>query len=86
MEDEVSHLIKYLIQAKLQRLAVTSDGWETLYQDPQDQRLWGTNAAHIVSPYLVPKRSLCPGVSEWRLCTTSRATIRSGPFCWEIAL
>ena len=40
IEDEVSHLIKYLIQAKLQRIAVTSDGWETLYQDPQDQRFW----------------------------------------------
>jgi hypothetical protein len=40
IEDETSLLIEYLIQEKLQRIAVTSDGWEILYQDPQDQRFW----------------------------------------------
>lgn len=39
-EDETSRLIEYLIQEKLQRIAVTSDGWEILYRDPQDQRFW----------------------------------------------
>jgi hypothetical protein len=31
IEDETSRLIEYLIQEKLQRIAVTSDGWEILY-------------------------------------------------------
>jgi immunity protein 27 of polymorphic toxin system len=43
IEDETSRLIEYLIQEKLQRIAVNSDGWEILYQDPQDQRFWELN-------------------------------------------
>ena len=39
-DDETSRVIEDLIKNLLRRLAVTSDGWETLYIDPRDQRLW----------------------------------------------
>jgi Immunity protein 27 len=39
-DDAISRIIEDLIKNQLQKLAVASDGWETLYIDPRDQRLW----------------------------------------------
>ena len=38
--DEVSERIKWLISNQLQRIATDLSGWETLYIDPVDKRLW----------------------------------------------
>ena len=39
-DDETSQVIEDLTKNHFRRLAVTSGGWETLYVDPRDQRLW----------------------------------------------
>jgi hypothetical protein len=39
-EDETSHRISSLIKTELQHIATTKDGWEKLYRDPRDGRLW----------------------------------------------
>ncbi len=36
--DDVCRRIDWLIESRLDRLAIT--GWETLYQDIRDSRLW----------------------------------------------
>jgi len=36
--DEVSRRIEWLVDSRLDQLATT--GWETLYRDPRDGRLW----------------------------------------------
>jgi Immunity protein 27 len=46
VEDETSLLIRELIQKRLQKIAVDSSGWETLYQDPQDERFWELSFPH----------------------------------------
>ena len=46
VEDETSLLISELIQKRLQKIAVDSSGWETLYQDPQDERFWELSFPH----------------------------------------
>jgi hypothetical protein len=38
--DDTSRLIENLIHNRFAKLAVTADGWEALYQDPQDDRFW----------------------------------------------
>ena len=38
--DETSQRIEVLIEGYLVKLASSSDGWSTLYQDPNDLRLW----------------------------------------------
>jgi len=40
VEDQTSCLIRDLIEHRLQKVTVASDGWEVLYLDPQDQRFW----------------------------------------------
>ena len=40
IDDAVSRIIEDLIDNQLQKIAATSDGWETLYLDPHDRRLW----------------------------------------------
>ncbi len=32
--------IEWLINNRLRRVAIRSDGWETLYEDPRDNRKW----------------------------------------------
>jgi len=39
-EDETSHRITSLIKTELEHVATTKDGWEKLYRDPRDGRLW----------------------------------------------
>lgn len=39
-ENEVNKRIDWLIENHLQRLASDDSGWEVLYQDPTDNRLW----------------------------------------------
>ena len=38
--DDVCRRIEWLLQSRLERLAADSSGWETLYRDPRDGRLW----------------------------------------------
>ena len=38
--DTTEERIEWLITQKLQRIAKDWSGWETLYRDPQDGRLW----------------------------------------------
>ena len=38
--DRTSKRIEFLVQEYLQKLAINPDLWETLYQDPNDERLW----------------------------------------------
>lgn len=38
--DETSHRIRSLIKTDLQHVATTKDGWEKLYLDAHDKRLW----------------------------------------------
>jgi hypothetical protein len=40
LSDETSLRIEWLIKHVLRKLAVDSSGWETLYVDPNDGRLW----------------------------------------------
>lgn len=59
--DATEQRIEWLIKQKLQRIAKDSSGWETLYRDPRDGRLWeltypqsemhggGPRRLHIVS-------------------------------------
>jgi hypothetical protein len=57
-----SRRIHYLVTHRLVRLGTDASGWETLYRDPQDGRLWehtypqsgmhggGPPALHVISP------------------------------------
>ena len=38
--DDVCRCIEWLIESRLERLATDSSGWDTLYRDPRDGRLW----------------------------------------------
>ncbi len=38
--DETCNRIEYLTENYLQKLAVDKTGWEILYRDPNDGRLW----------------------------------------------
>jgi immunity protein 27 of polymorphic toxin system len=38
--DATEQRIEWLTKQKLQRVAKDSSGWETLYRDPKDGRLW----------------------------------------------
>ena len=38
--DETCERIEWLIDCRLEQLAKHSSGWETLYRDPRDGRLW----------------------------------------------
>jgi len=38
--DTTEQRIEWLTKQKLQRIAGDSSGWETLYRDPRDGRLW----------------------------------------------
>ncbi len=40
LSDETCLRIEWLIKHALRKLAVDSIGWETLYVDPNDGRLW----------------------------------------------
>ncbi len=40
IEDDVSQRIKWLIRTSLKRRANDASGWDTLYEDPRDGRLW----------------------------------------------
>jgi Immunity protein 27 len=40
VEDEASRRIRTLTKRWLKLIASSSDGWERLYEDPQDHRLW----------------------------------------------
>lgn len=40
VEDETCNRINYLIANYLIKIAGSSSGWETLYQDPLDKRYW----------------------------------------------
>jgi Immunity protein 27 len=40
VEDETSKRIRTLIKETLKPIATSSDGWERLYEDPQDHRFW----------------------------------------------
>lgn len=40
IEDETSRRIRTLIKEQLTPIASSTDGWERLYKDPQDHRLW----------------------------------------------
>ena len=38
--DAVCERIEWLLASRLERLATDASGWETLYRDPRDGRLW----------------------------------------------
>lgn len=38
--DAVAKRIESLVRDSLVRVGVTTDGWDTLYRDPSDGRLW----------------------------------------------
>jgi hypothetical protein len=38
--DATCRRIEWLIKNRLQRIAVDSTGWDMLYRDPRDGRLW----------------------------------------------
>ena len=38
--DDVCRRIEWLVESQLERLATDSSGWDTLYRDPRDGRLW----------------------------------------------
>jgi hypothetical protein len=38
--DEVCDRIEWLVKTQLEHLATTESGWDTLYQDLRDRRLW----------------------------------------------
>jgi hypothetical protein len=40
VNDGVSERIRWLIKNSLKRVAVDTTGWDTLYEDPHDGRLW----------------------------------------------
>jgi hypothetical protein len=40
VEDETSKRIRTLIKEELKLIAASPDGWEKLYEDPRDHRLW----------------------------------------------
>ena len=40
LKDSVCERIEYLISNYLKKVASDSSGWNTLYQDPQDNRYW----------------------------------------------
>ena len=40
LDDETSLRIRALIDHRLIKLAVSQDGWETLFQDPRGGRYW----------------------------------------------
>jgi hypothetical protein len=40
VRDETEERIEWLTTQKLERIANDSSGWETLYRDPRDSRLW----------------------------------------------
>jgi len=45
-EDDKCHRISSLIKTELQHVATTKDGWEKLYRDPGDERLWEFTHPH----------------------------------------
>ena len=40
VEDETSQRINALVRGQLQQIAVSSGGWDKLFLDPSDGRLW----------------------------------------------
>ena len=38
--DEKCKRIEWLTSSVLNKVSVNSDGWETLFRDPKDKRLW----------------------------------------------
>jgi hypothetical protein len=46
MSDDNELRIKELIEEDLRYLATSSDGWERLYTDPADGRLWEQTCLH----------------------------------------
>ena len=38
--DELVSRIEHLIRHRLQRIGTDGSGWDTLYRDPRDGRLW----------------------------------------------
>ena len=38
--DDVCGRIEWLVESRLERLAADASGWDTLYRDPRDGRLW----------------------------------------------
>lgn len=40
VEDETSNRINYLKNNYLNKVAISTSGWETLYHDPTDNRYW----------------------------------------------
>jgi hypothetical protein len=38
--DEVSTRVETLVRDELKPIAVSADGWERLFEDPRDHRLW----------------------------------------------
>ncbi len=40
LEDATTERIDWLTRERLQALGTTSDGWEQLFRDPRDGRLW----------------------------------------------
>lgn len=39
-KDSASQRIEYLVNSYLTKISVSEDCWSTLYQDPEDNRLW----------------------------------------------
>lgn len=40
IDDEISNRITFLKNNYLIKLATSDDGWDTLFQDPNDKRFW----------------------------------------------
>ena len=40
VSDDACRRIEWLVEMQLERLAADPSGWETLYRDPRDGRLW----------------------------------------------
>ncbi len=41
VSDDVSERIGFLVTRSLVKVVADRSGWETLYRDPRDNRLWG---------------------------------------------
>ena len=67
-EDETCRRLRSLVENHLQHVATSADGWEKLYQDPNDGRYWewlypqaemqrgGPPALRVLSPETARRR------------------------------
>lgn len=70
--DEISERIDELVTTHLKRLGTDETGWDTLYQDPNDSRLW-----ELIYPQ---SESHGGGPAELRVIDPAEARLKYGYF------